>query len=80
MDTLEEREEQFEPKDPWGELKAAIEAEVEVWKKKGPRFDNLVVSPEGDNEITLAKSRTSKNYSYLSAIIGSTRIARRAGI
>jgi len=27
-----------------------------------------------------ANSRTSKNYSYLSAIIGSTRIARRAGI
>ncbi len=27
-----------------------------------------------------ATSRTSKNYSYLSAIIGSTRIARRAGI
>jgi hypothetical protein len=27
-----------------------------------------------------ATSRTSKNYSYLSAIIGSTRIARRAGM
>lgn len=27
-----------------------------------------------------ATSRTWKNYSYLSAIIGSTRIARRAGI
>jgi hypothetical protein len=39
-------------------------------------------SPERSYAFTSirATSRTSKNYSYLSAIIGSTRIARRAGI
>jgi hypothetical protein len=38
----------------WDELKSAIEAEVEVWKFKGPVYTNLIVSPEGDNEITVA--------------------------